>query len=39
MRGDLQNEQIIVLTYAAILAIRSFRIAIALAIYFNLEIK
>jgi hypothetical protein len=39
VRGDLQDEQTIVSTYAATLAARSFRILMALAAHFDLEIK
>ena len=39
VRGDLQDEQTIVSTYAATLAARSFRISMALAAHFDLEIK
>jgi hypothetical protein len=39
VRGDLQHEDTIQLTYAATLASKSFRLAMALAAYFDLEIK
>ena len=39
VRGDLQEEITIQQTYAATLAARSFRILIALAAHFGLEIK
>jgi hypothetical protein len=39
VRGDLQDDETIISTYAATLAARSFRIASALAAYFDLEIK
>ena len=39
VRGDLQEESSILSTYAATLAARSFRIAIALAAHFDLEMK
>jgi hypothetical protein len=39
VRGDLQEEQTITSTYAATLAARSFRVAIAVAARFDLEIE
>ena len=39
MRGDLQDEETIQSTYAATLAARSFRVAMALAAHFDLEVK
>jgi hypothetical protein len=39
VRGDLQDDETIVSTYAATLASRSFRIASALAAHFDLEMK
>ena len=39
VRGDLQEEQTIISTYAATLASRSFRVAMALAARFDLEVK
>ena len=39
VRGDLQEDDTILLTYAATLAACSFRIAIVIAIYFDLEMK
>jgi hypothetical protein len=39
VRGDLQEDETITSTYAATLAARSFRTAMALAAYFDLEIK
>jgi hypothetical protein len=39
IRGNLQEEQSILLTYAIILIACSFRIFIAIIAYFNLEIK
>ncbi len=39
VRGNLQDNETIILTYAATLAARLFRIASTLAAYFDLEIK
>jgi hypothetical protein len=39
VRGDLQEDHTIISTYAATLAARSFRVAMALAAHFDLEIK
>jgi hypothetical protein len=39
IRGDLQDESSIASIYAFMLASRSFRVAIILVIYFDLEIK
>jgi len=39
VRGDLQEDDTILSTYAATLAARSFRIAIAIAAHFDLEMK
>jgi hypothetical protein len=39
VKGNLQEEQSILLTYIAILVTRLFRIFIAIIAYFNLEIK
>jgi hypothetical protein len=39
MRGDLQEEQTIMLTYITTLAACSFKVAIAVAARFDLEIK
>jgi hypothetical protein len=39
VRGDLQDEQTILTTYAATLAAKSFRVAMAIAARFDLEVK
>ena len=39
VRGDLQKELTIASTYAATLAARSFRTMMAIAAYFDLEIR
>ena len=39
VRGDLQEDETILSTYAATLASRSFRIGMAIIAHFNLEIK
>ena len=39
VRGDLQEKESIISTYAATLAARSFRVAIAITAHFDLEIK
>jgi hypothetical protein len=39
VRGNLQKEQLILLTYITTLIARLFRIFIAIIAYFNLEIK
>jgi hypothetical protein len=39
IRGDLQEEFTILLTYAATLTARSFRIDYVIAVHFNLEMK
>jgi len=39
VRGDLQQDDSVLSTYAATLAARSFRIAMAIAAHFDLEIK
>jgi hypothetical protein len=39
VRGDLQDEHTIESTYAATLAARSFRVAMAIAAFFDLEVK
>jgi hypothetical protein len=39
VRGDLQSESTIVSTYASTLSAKSFRIAMALAAHFDLEVK
>ena len=39
MRSDLQDEATIFSTYAATLAVRSFKVIIALAVKFNFKVK
>ena len=39
IKGNLQEEQLILLTYITILVICLFRIFIAISTYFNLKIK
>ncbi len=39
VRGDRQEEESIILTYIAIFTTKSFRVAMALATHFDLEIK
>jgi hypothetical protein len=39
VRGDLQEDKTILSTYAVTLASRSFRIGMAIAAHFNLEVK
>ena len=39
VRGDLKEDETILLTYAAMLASRLFRIGIAIAAHFDLEVK
>ncbi len=39
MRSNLQDNDIILLTYATILITRSFKVVLALATYFDLEIN
>jgi hypothetical protein len=39
MRGDLQEDNTILLTYAATLALHSFRMGMAIAAHFDLEVK
>jgi hypothetical protein len=39
MYRDLQEDETILSTYAAILASRLFRIVMAIAAHFNLEVK
>ena len=39
IRGDLQDKATVLLTYAATLVLKSFRLAMALAAHFDLEIR
>jgi hypothetical protein len=39
IKGNLQEKQLILLTYITILAMRLFQIFIAIIAYFNLKIK
>ena len=39
MRRDLQEDETILSTYAVTLALRLFRMGMAIAVYFDLEVK